>query len=179
MNCDTAQQNLLLAASNELAAADLAALRAHVSECDVCREYETDVSRMMTAFRGIRLDRDVRTETLIKIENEAERPLRPAARSRTARAPSFFELWRPALVYSAAAVLLILMAVSVIHRSGTELANAQNERALAWDSAFDSELDVVFDLLVLAEGDAADSGGQYDTLEDVANDLLAWEDWQI
>ena len=179
MNCESAQQSLLLAASIELSAAELAALRAHVSECAACRAYEADVGRVMTVFRSVQLDRDVRTETLMHIESEAQRLLRPASRRRIAKAPSFFDLWQPALVYSAAAVLLILVAVSVIRRNATELADSSNGSALAWNAAFDAELDDVFDLLVLAEGDAADSSGQYDTLEDIADELLELEDWQI
>lgn len=179
MNCDIARQNLLLAESDELTPDGCDALERHIADCAPCRAYRIEMDRMVTAFRDVRLDRDVRDDTLRSIRKEAEAEPGGAFRRSPAREESIVTLWRPALVYAAAAVVLILVGTPFIRRSAPELSQAPERRVLTWNSTFDSELDDVYDLLALAEGDSSEGAARRDTLDEIADDLLDLEDWQI
>ena len=183
MNCEHAQQAVLLAQSGELTVKRQSALDTHLAACPACRIYQADLSRMVTASRDTPLDEQVSELTLRRIEAAASHALHPAEKRRAPGA--LLEMWRPALITGAAASLLLLLALTYIRRDSADFAQAPNPESmdpapelLAWDVSFDEEFASLNGLLALAVEDAGTTENG-DSLDTLAEELIELESWSI
>ncbi len=108
MKCKNTETMILLAQSGELSWLKRRLLRGHLARCERCRQYQASLNQITTATRSLDPDAEVDEAVLERIRKAARREI---SRSREfAWKPgrqSAFDLFRPALVYSAVGLLLI------------------------------------------------------------------------
>lgn len=192
MNCKQARNAWMLRCSDELHIRDAAALKAHLETCATCREEERLLTWIVEAEHSAMPRREVRETTLNNVLRRAETDLtheHVRRRSGPAAFPSFFELWRPALLYGTAAVLLIAVSLQFLRPAPTELAREHPPArfavdaniALAWDPDLDEALYELETLLAFAGYEELDEwrGNGDLSLDELAAELLELEGWSI
>ena len=190
MNCNECRDAVLLEQSGELESREQDALAKHLDGCAECRAYREGLSAMISAAREMPLGSDVSEFTIRRIMAAGERAHTPAGR-RQAAGGRFIELWRPALMSGAAALLLILFGIQFAGRTSSPVAQApgpdagvidgQETDLLAWDAGLDDELEMIESLLAMATDDANGFGLQENgtSLDQLAEELIELESWSI
>lgn len=190
MNCTQAKDAILLHASGELDAAAQHALRRHLDGCAGCRAYASDLDTLVRVEQSSQSAVMPREEIVASILKKAA-PSAPAPRARR-EAPNrswiedLLAAWRPALMYGAAAVALLLVSLRMLKRETAVVAQpvpaaSASAAELAWDPGLDETLSNLDTLLVSALSDvSAESSGNGDaSLDDLAAELLELEGWNI
>lgn len=192
MNCKQARNVWMLHRGREPDAGNAAALKAHLETCTTCREEERMLAWLVEAEKTATLPREVRASTVDSILRRAESELKHGhvrGRSGPAAFPGFFELWRPALLYGAAALLLIAVLLPFLRTAPTEVVHEHAptwltvdvNAALAWDPDLDDaiyELETLLAFVGDESRDALQSNGDL-SLDELAAELLELEGWSI
>lgn len=185
MNCETYQHHILLRDSGELRGAPRKALERHLATCENCRAFAADAADIAQRFRDRELEAEPGELTMARIRSAAEQhvPAHPPRRQAPGRreTASPVQLWRPAILYAAAAVLVIFIGISVLQKQSTPVAQAPapgltaaitDAELLAWAPQIDDQLDEVYELLGIVSDDLEPE-------DDIASDLIELEGWNI
>lgn len=191
MNCRQAQNALLLRQSRELRARAAANLNRHLEACPACREEERLLNALMEAERNADPRTDVGQAVIDRILARAEADLvqTEAREVRRNGLADFVELWRPALIYGTAALLLALLGFHLLRTApGPTFVEAPHEPImflpngmLAWDPDLDDALDELEILLAYAFQDdlGETQANGVPSLDELATELLEMEGWNI
>ncbi len=191
MKCRQAKSALLLQQSGEIGGRAADALKKHLEVCATCREEERLLNALVETERNTDARADVGQAVIDRILARAEADLartRPHG-SRSSGLADFFELWRPALIYGTAALLLAILSFHLL-RTGPaptlveapfEQIAAERETALAWDPDLDDALDELeFLLAYTLHDDGVDTQANgVPSLDELAAELLELEGWNI
>jgi hypothetical protein len=192
MNCKQARNAWMLHRGREPDAGNAAALNAHLEACATCREEARMLAWLVEAEKTATPLQEVRASTVDNILRRAESELRHGhvpGRAGPAAFPGFFELWRPALLYGAAALLLIVVLLpflrtaptDVVHEHAPTRFTVDVNAALAWDPDLDDALYELETLLAFVGDESRDalrSNGDL-SLDELAAELLELEGWSI
>lgn len=185
MNCQRAQQYILLKFAGELGLVPQVRLQRHLARCGGCRQFEKNYADLKRAVRARQPDADDRTVSAILAYARNQ-----ARRQRSARAQT---TWHPAWVYSAlsvAALIIFLLAISPHLRPAPPQLTQEEKPSPAQEFAAVTEFDdmaekldelttwVELSMLELIIADDADIATWAET-EELAQQLLQWEEAQI
>ena len=169
MTCKDIQHQLLLLQSGEDNGDQRDVVAAHLLSCDNCRAYRNDLQAFTAAEEAMEPVRDVSELTLARIRRRAKR-----------KAPSFYQTWRPAILYAAAAVALLLFTLRFVDRQEMQVVASrdalqqQTHGDAVWDDTWEDDMRELDQLVSALE--SVDSG---ESVEEIAEDLLELEAWNI
>lgn len=180
MNCDRTRELLLLSSSGEAPADSRVHIDRHLASCPECRAFDAETRWILTAAGSAPLEADISELTLARIAEAARgASIRPATVQ-----PTFWQAWRPALTYGAAAVVVVALGIGVLRHaaphpdaSSAASSSADSTPTLAWDPSLDQELNTLDAVLTMAFEDVEEP--QPESAEDIAFDLARMEGWGI
>lgn len=187
MNCETYRNHILLRDSGELRTAQVKALESHLATCEDCRAFAADTGDITRLYRAQQLEAEPGEPTLERIRAAAGRHVpaaNPSARRPGRHAPvSPWQQWRPAILYAAAAVLVLFIGITALRKQPSAPITQAPGRApvrpatgdaelYAWAPQLDEQLDEVYELLGMVSDDLEPE-------DDIASDLIELEGWSI
>ena len=190
MKCDRAQKRILLAQSGELSWLGRRGLSVHLRGCATCRRFETQLNGITAEVRG--------PEPVSPSAAVLER-IRHAARKESSRSelihirPShepFTLVFRPAIIYSSIALMLLLGFWLTIRPALNPSQTALQEPVPAtptgeeWDTAgIDTQIETLDEWLDVATTDddasSLSNGTENEDVNSIARQLLEMESEQI
>lgn len=188
MKCESVEKQVLLAQSGELSWLGRRTLSRHLRGCASCRQFQTALNGITARAHGIEPDLAVRSAVLGRIRSAARKE---CSRSelihiRPSREP-FSAIFRPAIIYSAAAIML-LVGFWLTFRpvlNPPQAAEQITTPAIGedWDTAsIDTQIETLNDWLAVASTDDDTTASKETVPEDVnamARELLELEGLQI
>ena len=182
MKCEFAQQQILLAQSRELSWLGRQKLSRHLRDCVHCRQFESALIKITDYAHFPESELAVRADVMERIRSTARREnsrsewihIRP-------NRESFFVVFRPAIIYSAAAIMLLagfwLMFRPALNPSKNI---AQTVSGQDWDMAsIDTQIETLNDWLDLAAVDEETTTTGSEDINTLARELLELEGKQI
>lgn len=189
MKCESVQKQVLLAQSGELSWLGRLSLSRHLRDCASCRRFQAALNGITTQIHRSSPDVAVSSVTLDRIRSAArkENTRSELIHIRPSREP-FLSAFRPAIIYSAAAILLLTgfwltlrPALNQPQVAGQETTTAIGED---WDTAgMDTQIETLDDWLDVASTDddmpAVSNGTENEDVNSIARQLLEMEGQQI
>lgn len=175
MTCEERQHQILLRQSDELSAPDQLDLEKHLDQCSACRTFSMELGQITATEETLPPQREVSELTLARIRRRAA--------SRQQRTP-FYQTWRPALLYGAAAIFLLLFTLRFTASQRVDPAQTRTSQEIpSWDDGWDHAMwDLVEQLTTLDSRDDIDTAQidpREESLDDIAREILELEEWNI
>jgi hypothetical protein len=191
MKCESVQKRILLAQSGELSWFGRLSVSSHLRGCAACRQFEAALNGITSQVHGSEADLSVGAAVLDRIQHAARKE---SSRSelihiRPSHEP-FSSIFRPAIIYSAAA-LMLLVGFWLTVRPALNQPQVAEQKATPtiatsgdWDTAgIDTQIETLDDWLDVAstDGDISDetNGNETEDVNSIARQLLEMESEQI
>ncbi len=189
MKCEHAEQNILLAQSNELSWLGRRRLNRHLAGCPSCRTYRDELGRLTTLARHANAALDVPEVPLTRLTNRGRNyPVRflPTREPLTVT-------FRPAFIYASISLMMVLALFLILrpYLRPVQVANLQEPATQAihptsaetfdsaWTNGFDDEISEVNSSLAMASSENLFSELDSEDLNSVAGELLELEGQKI
>lgn len=180
------EQYLLLEQTGELSPRQARELKKTLDQSEDASRLRDEWLTLTAAARDSHLEEEVSAFTIKQIMKEGERHLAPsrAAQRMKERQTPFLALWRPALAYSAIAVVLatVFLFMRSPRDTTTEFARAPadiTEEAPSWDDDLDTIMDNLDSMLAAASDDWEEVGSTISQDSDLDIDAIAEELLQL
>ena len=185
MKCESAQKQVLLAQSGEFSWLGRRGLSRHLRDCATCRQFEAALNGITEQVRRSGPDVAVSPDVMDRI--------RAAARRENSRSelihihPSrepLSAIFRPAIIYSAAAILLLtgfwLTVRPALNQPQVAEQTAPSAVSEDWDTAgIDTQIETLDDWLEVASADEDTADSEPLDIDSIARELLELEGQQI
>ena len=189
MKCESVQKQIVLAQSGELSWLGRRGLSLHLRDCAGCRQFEEALNGITAQVHTSESDLAVSSAVLDRIRSAARKE---SSRSelihiRPSREP-FSAIFRPAIIYSAAAIMLLvgfwLTLRPVLNQPQVAEQKTPSAIGEGWDTAsIDTQIETLDDWLDVASTDddipAVANGTENEDVNAIARQLLEMESEQI
>jgi len=185
MKCESVQKQILLAQSGEVSWLGRRKLSRHLCNCANCRQFETALNGITAQVHRSEPDLVVSFAVLDRIRSAARKEISRSAsiHIRPSREP-FFSIFRPAIIYSAATILLLvgfwLTLRPVLNQPQVAKQKATTAIGEDWDTAsIDTQIETLDDWLDFAVADNEITTTGIEDIDAIARELLELEGQQI
>jgi hypothetical protein len=189
MKCETIQQKILLAQSGELSWFGRRTLSTHLRGCENCRQFESALNGITARVRNSEPEVNVGSVVLDRIRSAARKEISRSEliHIRPSREP-FSAVFRPAIIYSAAAIMMLVGFWLTFRPILNQPPVVQNTATPAigedWDTAsIDTQIETLDDWIDVAVTDddtpAVSDKNETEDENSIARQLLELEGEQI
>ena len=175
MTCEERQLQILLSQSDELSAEDQLDLEKHLDQCPLCHTFSAELGEITAAEEVLSPQRKVSEWSLVRIRRRA---------TAHHRSTSFYQTWRPALLYGAAAIFLLLFTLRFTASQRVSPGQTRVSQEIpSWDDNWDVVMSDLTEQLTMLSANHDMNNAKIDhreeSLDDIARDILELEEWNI
>lgn len=189
MKCEQIQKNVLLAQSGELSWLGRQTLSRHLRACEACRRFQAELNAVTTRVRASESAPAVAVLERIQHAARKESSRSELIHIRPSHEP-FLAVFRPAIIYSALALMLLagfwLTIRPALNQSQTALQRTVPAAAAGgeWDMAgIDTQIEALDEWLDVASADddasSLSNGTENEDVDSIARELLEMESEHI